>query len=100
MLADFKNSRDDDEKHGFSPPLREQHLSWFERSRLQVGGQFGQLLRLQGFEKDHVLKKWQHWKWRARTFIGCSRILGSARKVETGIVKLPRCMPEQLIFGG
>src|SRR6202030_4123244 len=43
MLADFKNSRDDDEKHGFSSTLREQHLLWFERSRLQLGGQFGQL---------------------------------------------------------
>ena len=29
-----------------------EHLARFERSRLGVGGQFGQMFRLQGLEKD------------------------------------------------
>ena len=60
LLADLKNSGDDDEERRFSSPLREQHLSRFERSRIYVGGQFGQLRRLPSFEKDHVLKKREH----------------------------------------
>jgi hypothetical protein len=46
--------------------------------RLEVGGQFGQLLRIQSFEEDDVLKKLQHYvKWPARILIGCSAVLRS-----------------------
>ena len=90
MLADLKYSSDDDEECRLSSPLRKQHFCRLERSRLQVSGQFGQLLRLQGFEKGNVLKNREHWvRWLPRTLVGYSNSLRRSGKVETGIVELP-----------